>query len=119
MSATTLPLDLGITPGSLSCSGVFIGDLYHQPEAVAEGMRRELAYLDRQGLPAFADGRRIWTPTSSFFINENGKPSRGLCSAMNFDARARYVAIKMETSTRYSFNHTFAQRYLQEGTTNA
>lgn len=119
MSATTLPLDLGVTLELLSFSGVFVGDLYHLPDAVTEGMRRELAHLDRQGIPTFADGRRIWTPKGSFFISQSGKPTRGLCSAMDFNARAHHAAAKMADSTRYSFNRTFAQRYLQEESPNA
>lgn len=93
---------------------VYIDTLTRYPEAVVHGMRRELERLERAGVPAFADGRRIWTPTNSFFINLNGIPSRPLASDIDFDARARHAAQRIATRNGYSFTHTFAARYLKE-----
>ena len=92
----------------------FVGDLFRDPEAVALGMCREMERLAMAGIPAFADGRRVWTPRVSFFIELSGQASRRLTSIVDFDDRARLVAERMATETGYSFTRTFAERYLKE-----
>lgn len=89
------------------------------PEAVLHGMRRELEKLERAFIPAFAEGRRVWTPNGSYQIDLNGQPSRWIQSVADFDARARRAAKRMATDTGYSFNHSFVLCYLQEDTTHA
>lgn len=91
----------------------YVGDLYRFPDAVAEGMRRELERLDRAGIPAFAEGRRVWTPHASFDILLDGSPSRGLRSTLDFPGKARAAAYQMLDDTCHSFNQTFSAIYLK------
>ncbi|OPZ83648.1 MAG: hypothetical protein BWY76_02179 [bacterium ADurb.Bin429] len=93
---------------------VFVDCLSRYPEAVAQGMRRELERLQRAGIPAFADGRRLWTPSASYFIALSGQPTRVLTSVADFDARARHAAKRMADRTGFSFNKTFRDQYLKE-----
>lgn len=89
------------------------------PEAVLHGMRRELEQLERAGIPAFAENRRIWAPHGSYFIALDGRPSRFITSVVDFDARARHAAQRMATHTGYSFTRSFYTQYLQEDTDHA
>ncbi|HOF87193.1 MAG TPA: hypothetical protein PLZ36_03675 [Armatimonadota bacterium] len=122
MSSLTLP-GFDIVRDSRSLYGdpseVFIDSLPRFPEAVVQGVRRELERLQRAGIPAFADGRRLWTPTASHFVNLNGVLSRPICSIMNFDDRARYAARRMDERSGFSFNRCFRDRYLKEDQTHA
>jgi hypothetical protein len=117
MTSLTLP-GLDVVRDSRSLYGdpseVFIDPLPRFPEAVVHGMRHELERLQRAGVPAFADGRRLWTPTASYFVNLTGILSRPICSVMDFDARARHAARRMAERNGFSFNRTFRDRYLQE-----
>jgi len=97
----------------------FVGDLFRYPHVVTLGMFRELERLAMAGVPAFADGRRIWAPHGSFFIELSGQPSRWLKSAVDFDARARHAVSRMTTDNTYSFNQPFAKRYLKEDSIHA
>ena len=91
---------------------VHIDCLTRFSEAVVIGMRREMERLEHAGIPAFADGRRIWTPSTSYMIELTGQPSRWLASIVDFDARARHAAQRMEERDGFSFTQTFAKRYL-------
>lgn len=93
---------------------VHIDCLSRFPETVVIGMRREMERLELAGIPAFADGRRIWTPNGSYFIDFNGQPSRFLTSVVDFDSRARYAAKRMDERNGFSFTRTFAKRYLMK-----
>ena len=123
MTAHSLALPgLDELSGPLSYPGsrlAFVGDLFRYPEPVARGMARELERLAVAGIPAFADGRRVWTPQHSFFITLSGEPSRWLTSAVNFEDRARHAVRRMATDATYSFNQPFAERYLKEETPHA
>lgn len=93
---------------------VHIDCLTRFQESVVHGMRRELERLERASIPAFADGRRIWTPTTSYFIELNGQPSRWISSIVDFDTRARHAARRMDERQGFSFNRCFANQYLKE-----
>ena len=98
---------------------VYLDALSRYPDAVLDGMRRELTRLEHAGIPAYADGRRVWTPKSSFLIELTGHPSRWITSVVDFNARARHAAQRMETCSGYSFNRTFRSQYFQEDTNHA
>ena len=93
---------------------VFVDCLSRFPESVVHGMRRELERLERAGVCAYADGRRIWTASGSYFIDLNGQPSRFLTSVADFDVRARHAARRMDERNGFSFNRTFREMYLKE-----
>jgi hypothetical protein len=98
---------------------VYIDSLDRYPTTVIVGMRRELERLELAGIPAFADGRRVWTPNGSFFIGLDGQPTRVLCSVMDFEDRARHAAQRMAIRQGFSFNHLFKDIYLKEESTHA
>jgi len=93
---------------------VHIDCLSRFPDTVVIGMRREMERLELAGIPAFADGRRVWTANGSYFIELNGRPSRFLTSLVDFDARARHAARRMDERSGFSFNRCFRDRYLKE-----
>lgn len=122
MTTLTLP-GLDVIRDARSLYGnpdeVFVDCLTRYPETVLHGMRKELERLQRAGVPAFADGRRIWTANGSYFIALNGQPSRVLTSVADFDDRARHAARRMDERGGFSFNRLFRDRYLHEEDTHA
>jgi hypothetical protein len=122
MSTLTLP-GLDVIRDARSLYGdpreLYLDPLTRYPEVVLHGMRRELERLQRAGIPAFADGRRLWTPTTSFFIQLNGLPTRHITSVADFDDRARHAARRMDERGGFSFNRLFRDRYLHEEDTHA
>ena len=112
----TTPLLLGLDVVAESASitpRAYVGDLYRFPDAVAEGMHRELERLDQAGIPAYAEGRRVWTPHASFDILLDGRPSRGMRSTLDFPMKSRDAAYRMESGTSYSFNQAFYTLYVK------
>lgn len=113
----TLP-DLEVARDARSLYGrideVFIDCLRDYPTAVVHGMRRALEQLERAGVPAFADGRRLWTPQGSFFVNMSGQLSRKVMSIVDFEARARHAVQRMAERNGFSFNQTFVRRFVKE-----
>jgi len=113
MTTQSLPgLDI-VAESAGTAPRAYVGDLYRFPDVVAEGMRRELERLDQAGIPAYAEGRRVWTPHASFDILLDGRPSRGMRSTLDFPVKARAAAYRMDSSTSYSFNQTFYILYLK------
>jgi len=98
---------------------VFIDCLAKFPEACVVGMRREMERLEQAGIPAYAEGRRVWTPYHTFTILLDGRSTRWSAADVDFHERAQKVAVQMATRSGYSFNKMFAKCYLQEETNNA
>jgi hypothetical protein len=98
---------------------VYVDALPNFSTAVVAGMRRELERLERAGIPAYADGRRIWTPRQSFMIEPTGQPSRWTTPVTDFEILAHQAVHHIARRNGFSFNQSFAQRYLQEDTTHA
>lgn len=99
--------------GPVEHSTVHVGNLTQYPPAVALGIRRLLKQFDFAGQPAFAIGRRLYSPNGINMIGNDGLPFRPACPIPNFHCRAMEAAIKMETYDTYSFNSTYAKRYLK------
>lgn len=97
---------------------VFVGNLTRYPDAVAAAVRRALERLEFGGIPAFGCGRRILSPLGCTVILPSGAAFPAGPGA-EFAEKARQAAVRMETDNGYSFNRTFANRYLMEDTNRA
>lgn len=85
MKMQTAPVSLSLWEepadgsGPIEESTIYVGNLTQYPPAVALGIRRLLNQFDFAGQPAFAIGRRLYSPNGINMLGNNGQSVRPAC----------------------------------------